>query len=159
MKVDIFSDGASRGNPGPGGYGTLLRYIDRNGGVHEKELSAGYEKTTNNRMELMGAIAGLEALTKPCEVLLTSDSRYLIDAFNKGWVDAWKRKNWRKADGKPVLNKDLWQRLLQAMAPLHVTFHWVEGLAGHAENERCDSLATAAADDCKGRTEDTGFID
>ena len=107
MKVDIFSDGASRGNPGPGGYGTLLRYIDRNGGVHEKELSAGYEKTTNNRMELMGAIAGLEALTKPCEVLLTSDSRYLIDAFNKGWVDAWKRKNWRKADGKPVLNRDL----------------------------------------------------
>ena len=123
MKVDIFSDGASRGNPGPGGYGTLLRYIDRNGGVHEKELSAGYEKTTNNRMELMGAIAGLEALTKPCEVLLTSDSRYLIDAFNKGWVDAWKRKNWRKADGKPVLNRDLWQRLLQAMAPHHVTFH------------------------------------
>ena len=146
MKVDIFSDGASRGNPGPGGYGTLLRYIDRNGGVHEKELSAGYEKTTNNRMELMGAIAGLEALTKPCEVLLTSDSRYLIDAFNKGWVDAWKRKNWRKADGKPVLNRDLWQRLLQAMAPHHVTFHWVEGHAGHAENQRCDSLATAAAD-------------
>lgn len=146
MKVSIFSDGSSRGNPGPGGYGTILRYIDTQGNVHEKELSQGFDVTTNNRMEILGAIAGLEALNRPCDVVLTSDSRYLIDAFNKGWIDNWQKKDWRKADKKPVLNKDLWQRLLKAMAPHKVTFNWVEGHAGHAENERCDKLATEAAD-------------
>lgn len=146
MKVSIFSDGSSRGNPGPGGYGTILRYVDSQGNVHERELSQGFEKTTNNRMELLGAIVGLEALNRPCDVVLTSDSKYLIDAFNKGWIDNWQKKDWRKADKKPVLNKDLWQRLLKAMAPHHVTFNWVEGHAGHEENERCDKLATNAAD-------------
>lgn len=146
MKVDIYTDGSSRGNPGPGGYGAVLRYIDSKGEVHERELSAGYRETTNNRMELMGAIAALEALLKPCEVTLTSDSKYLTDAFNKGWITSWQKKNWRKSDGKPVLNQDLWQRLLKAMEPHKVTFKWVEGHAGHPENERCDCLATQAAD-------------
>jgi ribonuclease HI len=146
LKIQIYTDGSSRGNPGPGGYGAVLRYTDTKGELHEKELSQGYENTTNNRMELMGAIAALEELKKPCEVELYSDSRYLIDAFNKGWVKNWKAKGWRKADKKPVLNQDLWQRLLNAMEPHHLTFIWVEGHAGHAENERCDHLATTAAD-------------
>ena len=146
MKVLIYTDGSSRGNPGPGGYGAILKYTDKAGKLHEKELSAGYRTTTNNRMELMGAIAALEALRLPCEVLLTSDSKYLTDAFNKGWVSSWKARGWRKADRKPVLNRDLWERLLKAMEPHQVTFHWVEGHAGHPENERCDALATAAAD-------------
>jgi len=146
MKVEIFTDGSSRGNPGPGGYGAILRYVDTKGNVHERELSAGFRMTTNNRMELMGAIAALEALLKPCDVTLTSDSRYLIDAFEKGWIEAWQKKGWKKADKKPVLNQDLWQRLLKAMEPHSVTFIWVEGHAGHPENERCDRLATQAAD-------------
>ena len=146
MKVEIFTDGSSRGNPGPGGYGAILRYVDTKGNVHERELSAGFRMTTNNRMELMGAIAALEALLKPCDVTLTSDSRYLIDAFEKGWIEAWQKKGWKKADKKPVLNQDLWQRLLKAMEPHDVTFIWVEGHAGHPENERCDRLATKAAD-------------
>ncbi|MDO4478370.1 MAG: ribonuclease HI [Lachnospiraceae bacterium] len=146
MKVFIYTDGSSRGNPGPGGYGAVLKYTDSKGQLHEKELSAGYRETTNNRMELMGAIAALEALRLPCEVLLTSDSRYLTDAFNKKWIDGWQKRGWKKADKKPVLNKDLWQRLLKAMAPHQVTFAWVEGHAGHPENERCDALATYAAD-------------
>ena len=146
MKVEIFTDGSSRGNPGPGGYGAILRYVDTKGNVHERELSAGFRMTTNNRMELMGAIAALEALLKPCDVTLTSDSRYLIDAFEKGWIEAWQKKGWKKADKKPVLNQDLWQRLLKAMEPHRVTFIWVEGHAGHPENERCDRLATKAAD-------------
>ena len=107
MKVDIFSDGASRGNPGPGGYGTLLRYIDRNGGVHEKELSAGYEKTTNNRMELMAVIAGLEALNRPCEIELYSDSKYVVDAFNQNWIDSWIKRGWKRGKNEPVKNVDL----------------------------------------------------
>ena len=146
MKVTIYTDGSSRGNPGPGGYGAVLRYTDAKGELHEKELSQGYENTTNNRMELMGAIAALEELKKPCDVELHSDSRYLIDAFNKGWVKNWKAKGWKKADRKPVLNRDLWERLLDAMQPHHLTFIWVEGHAGHSENERCDRLATTAAD-------------
>ena len=144
--VNIYTDGSSRGNPGPGGYGAVLRYTDSRGEVHEKELSAGYRVTTNNRMELMGAIAALEQLRMPCQVTLTSDSKYLTDAFNKDWIGSWVRKNWKKSDGKPVLNQDLWQRLLKAMEPHEVTFVWVEGHAGHPENERCDRLATQAAD-------------
>ena len=156
MKVDIFTDGSSRGNPGPGGYAAVLRYVDTRGNVHERELSAGFLMTTNNRMELMGAIAALEALLKPCDVTLTSDSKYLIDAFNKGWIDSWQKKGWIKADRKPVLNKDLWQRLLKAMESHKVTFVWVEGHAGHPENERCDHLATEAADNGP-YLEDEGF--
>ncbi len=143
MKVTIYTDGAARGNPdGPGGYGTVLQYIDTKGTLHEREYSAGYKKTTNNRMELMAAIVGLEALTKPCEVVLISDSKYVTDAFNQHWI----KKNWKTAGNKPVKNIDLWERLLKAKAPHRVTFQWVKGHDGHPENERCDMLATSAAD-------------
>ena len=147
MKVTIYTDGAARGNPdGPGGYGTVLQYRDTKGNLHERELSAGYKKTTNNRMELMAAIVGLEALNRPCEVELYSDSKYLTDAFNKHWIDGWKKRGWVKSDKKPVKNIKLWQRLLKAMESHQVTFHWVKGHDGHPENERCDQLATIAAD-------------
>ncbi|MCI8773489.1 MAG: ribonuclease HI [Lachnospiraceae bacterium] len=147
MKVTIYTDGAARGNPeGPGGYGTILQYVDSKGVLHEREYSAGYKKTTNNRMELMAAIVGLEALNKPCEVLLVSDSKYVTDAFNQHWIDGWLRKNWKTAGNKPVKNVDLWQRLLAAGKPHKVTFQWVKGHDGHPENERCDLLATTAAD-------------
>ncbi|MCI6631049.1 MAG: ribonuclease HI [Lachnospiraceae bacterium] len=146
MKVTLYTDGSARGNPeGPGGYGAVLQYIDRTGTLHEREYSAGYKKTTNNRMELMAVIVGLEALTKPCEVEVISDSKYVTDAFNKNWIDGWLKKNWKGASG-PVKNVDLWKRLLKAKAPHQVTFTWVKGHAGHPENERCDMLATGAAD-------------
>ncbi len=110
MKVTIYTDGAARGNPdGPGGYGTILQYVDSKGTLHEREYSAGYKKTTNNRMELMAVIAGLEALTKPCEVRLVSDSKYVTDAFNQHWIDGWLKKNWKTAGNKPVKNVDLWK--------------------------------------------------
>ncbi len=147
MKVTIYTDGSARGNPdGPGGYGALLRYIDGRGNVHEREYSAGYKRTTNNRMELMAAIVGLEALKKPCEVTLVSDSKYLTDAFNRNWVGGWLRNGWRNSQKQPVKNTDLWKRLLAAKEPHQVTFQWVKGHAGHPENERCDELATTAAD-------------
>lgn len=150
MKVTIYTDGAARGNPdGPGGYGAVLLYTDSRGQVHRRELSEGFRKTTNNRMELMAAIAGLEALNRPCEVDLFSDSKYLTDAFNKGWIESWQKKNWRKADGKPVLNTDLWERLLAAAASHSITWIWVKGHNGNPENERCDQLATEAADALK----------
>lgn len=146
MHVDIYTDGAARGNPdGPGGYGAIVTYLDLKGTLHTREFAAGYKKTTNNRMELMAAIVGLEALTKPCEVDLYSDSKYLTDAFNKGWVDNWLKKNWRGSSG-PVKNVDLWKRLLKAKEVHRVTFIWVKGHAGHEYNERCDLLATTAAD-------------
>ena len=147
MKVRIYSDGSARSNPeGPGGFGTLIHYVDTKGQLHVREFSAGYKKTTNNRMELMGVITGLEALTKPCEVEVISDSKYVTDAFNKGWVDNWIIGGWRNAQKKTVLNRDLWIRLINAMEPHKVTFTWVKGHAGHPENERCDKLATMAAD-------------
>lgn len=147
MKVKIFTDGAARGNPnGPGGYGTILQYVDSRGTLHEREYSQGYVKTTNNRMELMAAIAGLEALTRPCEVELYSDSKYLTDAFNQNWIEGWVRKNWTRGKNEPVKNVDLWKRLLAAAAPHKVRYIWVKGHDGHAENERCDRLATSAAD-------------
>ena len=146
MKVILYSDGSSRGNPGPGGYGTILQYTDKAGMLHEKELSEGFRDTTNNRMELMGVIAGLEALVKPCSVDVWSDSQYVIKAFNDHWIDGWKKRGWKKADGKPVLNEELWKRLLLAAEPHEITWHWVKGHDGHPENERCDALATAAAD-------------
>ncbi|MBQ1317545.1 MAG: ribonuclease HI [Lachnospiraceae bacterium] len=146
-KVTIYTDGAARGNPdGPGGYGAVLQFVDRNGTLHERELSQGYAKTTNNRMELMAVIAALEALTRPCVVELFSDSKYVVDAFNEHWIDRWIRTGWKKADKTPVLNVDLWQRLLAAKEKHDVTFRWVRGHAGNAVNERCDKLATAAAD-------------
>ncbi|MBO4808239.1 MAG: ribonuclease HI [Lachnospiraceae bacterium] len=146
-KVDVYTDGAARGNPeGPGGYGTILRFVDSKGNIHEREFSQGYVKTTNNRMELMAAIVGLEALTKPCEVTLYSDSKYLTDAFNAGWVDNWIKNNWKSASKQPVKNPELWKRLLEAKKPHKVTFVWVKGHDGHEFNERCDKLATNAAD-------------
>ncbi len=147
MRVEIYTDGSARGNPdGPGGYGCVLRYTDARGTVHEKELSQGYVRTTNNRMELMAAIAGLEQLLRPCDVDLYSDSQYVIKAFNDHWINSWIKKGWKKSDGKPVLNRDLWERLLTAAKPHTITWHWVKGHAGHRENERCDELATTAAD-------------
>lgn len=147
LKVEIYTDGAARGNPeGPGGYGTILRFTDSKGTVHERELSQGYIKTTNNRMELMAAIVGLEALTKPCEVKLYSDSKYLTDAFNQGWIDNWVKNNWKSASKQPVKNPELWTRLLKAKENHNVTFIWVKGHDGHEFNERCDKLATSAAD-------------
>lgn len=147
MLVKIYTDGSARGNPdGPGGYGTILSYTDTKGVEHTRELSQGYKKTTNNRMELMAAIAGLEALNRPCQVELYSDSKYLTDAFNQRWIDGWVAKGWNRGKSGPVKNIDLWKRLLEAKKPHAVTFIWVKGHAGHPENERCDRLATGAAD-------------
>ena len=147
MYVKIYTDGAARGNPdGPGGYGAVLQYVDSKGQLHERELSRGYKKTTNNRMELMAAIVALEALNRPCQVELFSDSKYLVDAFNQHWIDGWIRKNWKRGKNEPVKNVDLWKRLLAAKEPHQVRFYWVKGHDGHAENERCDFLATSAAD-------------
>lgn len=146
MNVILYSDGSARGNPdGPGGFGTILKYVDSKGILHEREYSQGYVKTTNNRMELMGVITGLEALTKPCHVEVVSDSKYVTDAFNNGWVENWLKNNWIKSDKKPVLNIDLWKRLLKAKEPHEVEFTWVKGHHGHPENERCDELAVSAA--------------
>lgn len=146
MKVTLYSDGSSRGNPGPGGYGTILHYTDSKGILHEGEYTEGFAETTNNRMELMGVIAGLEALRLPCDVEVISDSKYVTDAFNLKWIDSWKQKNWRQGTSNPVKNIDLWTRLLSAMEGHNVTYTWVKGHAGHPENERCDRLATASAD-------------
>ncbi len=147
MLVKIYTDGSARGNPdGPGGYGTILTCVDAKGTEHVREYSQGYRKTTNNRMELMAAIVGLEALRRPCEVELYSDSRYLVDAFNRHWIDSWVRKGWMRNAKEPVKNPDLWKRLLKAMEPHEVKFIWVRGHNGHPQNERCDQLATAAAD-------------
>ena len=147
MKVNIYTDGSARGNPnGPGGYGTILKYTDSKGTVHEREYSGGYKITTNNRMELMAVIVGLEALKKPCDVEVISDSKYVTDAFNQHWIDSWIKNNWKNSQKKAVLNPDLWKRLLNAMENHNVTFTWVKGHDGHPENERCDKLATSAAD-------------
>ena len=146
MKVTIYTDGASRGNPGPGGYGAVLEYVDTKGNLHTRELSQGYAVTTNNRMELMGVITALEALNRPCEVELFTDSKYIVDAFNQHWVEGWIKKGWKRGKNEPVKNIDLWQRLLKAKAPHKLTFNWVKGHAGHPQNERCDQLATDAAD-------------
>ncbi len=146
-KVTLFTDGAARGNPeGPGGYGAILQYVDGSGTLHEREFCAGYKKTTNNRMELLAVIVGLEALTKPCEVVVVSDSKYVTDAFNQNWVDNWLKNSWKTSAKKPVKNVELWMRLLEAMKPHQVGFTWVKGHDGHPENERCDRLATSAAD-------------
>ena len=134
--VEIFTDGACSGNPGPGGWGAILRYK----GV-EKELSGGEPETTNNRMELTAVISALSALKEPCNVQLYSDSKYIIDAVTKGWAKSWKAKGWIKADKKPALNSDLWDTLLSLLDKHTVEFIWVKGHAGHPENERCDTLA------------------
>ena len=137
-KVEMFTDGACSGNPGPGGWGTILRAK----GV-EKELSGGEPETTNNRMELTAVIQGLQALKRPCQVTITTDSQYVVNGIEKGWAEGWKRNGWRKADKKPALNADLWDALLTALEPHDVSFVWVRGHNGHPENERCDALAVA----------------
>ena len=142
--VDIYTDGACSGNPGPGGYGTILVHVDKDGFKHEKELSEGYKCVTNNQMELMAVIIGLESLKKPCEVTLYSDSKYVVDAFNNNWIDGWIKKGWKTASKAPVKNVELWKRLLKAKEQHEVKFVWVKGHAGHEYNERCDNLAVAA---------------
>lgn len=137
-EVEIFSDGACSGNPGPGGYGTIMRF-----GEHIKELSGYAAETTNNRMELMGAIVGLEALKKPCTVTMTTDSQYVCKGMTE-WLDGWKKKGWINSQRKPVLNRDLWERLDAAVNGHNVKWCWVKGHAGHSENERCDELARQA---------------
>lgn len=134
--VEIFTDGACSGNPGPGGWGAVLKY---NG--HVKELSGGERDTTNNRMELTAVIKSLETLKEPCLVTLTTDSKYVCDGINKGWAASWQKNGWRKADKKPALNPDLWEQLLNLLNVHTVEFKWVKGHAGHPENERCDHLA------------------
>ena len=157
MHVIIYTDGAARGNPdGPGGYGTVMEYTDKKGELHIKELSQGYVQTTNNRMELMAVICGLEALRLPCEVDIYSDSKYVVDAFNQHWIDGWLKKGWKRGKNEPVKNTDLWKRLLEAKKDHSVSFHWVKGHDGHPQNERCDELATTAADG-KDLIVDTGF--
>lgn len=150
-KVTLYTDGACSGNPGIGGYGAILVHVDDNGIKHEKEFSQGYKMTTNNQMELLAVIVGLEALKKPCNVTVYSDSKYVVDAFNNKWIDGWIAKGWRTAGKSPVKNVDMWKRLLEAMKPHDVEFVWVKGHAGHEYNERCDSLAVAAGkkDDLK----------
>ena len=145
MLVEMYTDGACSGNPGAGGYGTILRFKDKTGKYHEKELTAGYKLTTNNRMELLAVIVGLEALKMPCKVRITSDSKYFIDAFEQKWIDGWQRNNWKNASKKPVKNVDLWLRLLDAMKIHEVDLIWVKGHNGHEFNERCDKLAVESS--------------
>lgn len=138
-KIELFTDGACSVNPGPGGWGAILRYNNV-----EKELSGSEKETTNNRMELTAIIKGLAALKEPCQVVLTSDSKYVLDAILKGWVYNWQKNGWKKADKKPALNVDLWQELLQLLEIHQVELNWVHGHQGHPENERCDQLAVSA---------------
>jgi len=138
-KVTIYTDGACSGNPGPGGYGVVMIF-----GNHRKEITGGEAATTNNRMEMMGVIVGLEALKEPCEVALFSDSRYVVDAIEKGWVTRWRENSWMRNKKEPALNVDLWERMLPLLTRHKVNFHWVKGHAGHPENEKCDQLAREA---------------
>ncbi len=143
-EVQIYTDGACRGNPGPGGWGAILVC-----GEHKKELSGGEPSTTNNRMELLAAIYALEQLKYPCAVTLTTDSKYLCDAITKGWATQWKRNGWKRSNKEPAANPDLWERLLSLLSIHKVEFVWVKGHNGHPFNERCDEMATQAADSFK----------
>ena len=149
MTVEVFTDGACRGNPGPGGYGAILIY-----GKHRKEISEGFTLTTNNRMELLATIEALKLLTKPCQVELTTDSQYVKNGINQ-WIHNWRRNGWRTKDKKPVKNADLWQALDEVIKQHEVNWHWVKGHSGHPENERCDDLARNAAE--SPTKEDTGY--
>lgn len=141
-QVTIYTDGACSGNPGPGGWGAVLKY-----GAHEREISGGEASTTNNRMELTAAVSALKALKEPCRVYLYSDSKYLVDSLMKGWVIAWEKRGWVKADKKPALNADLWQELLRLDKVHEITYHWVKGHADDDYNNRCDELAVARRDE------------
>lgn len=143
MKVELYTDGACKGNPGPGGWGALLRYGDK-----EKELCGGESDTTNNRMELMAVIEGLKALSRSCEVILTTDSKYVMQGIND-WLTGWKRNGWKTAAKKPVKNQDLWQALDEQCARHKIEWRWVKGHAGHAENERADELANRGVEGVK----------
>ena len=145
-QVEIFTDGACQGNPGPGGWGAILRYNGR-----EKEISGGEPNTTNNRMELSAVIEALKLLKEPCQVTLQSDSKYVCDAISKGWAKKWQSKGWRRSGNSPALNPDLWEELLTLLDKHKVKIVWVKGHAGHPENERCDKLAVAAATRAKKR--------
>ena len=143
MKVTIYTDGAARGNPdGPGGFGTVIHYVDPAGKLHTKEISGGYKRTTNNRMELLGAITALQSLHEPCQVSLYTDSQYLANAINLGWLRGWKQKGWRRKDGE-LKNVDLWQTLDGLLQTHKVQFFWVKGHADNVYNNRCDALAVA----------------
>jgi len=139
-EITIYTDGGSKGNPGPGGYGAILIH-----GARRRELSGGFRRTTNNRMEILAAIAALEALKQPCAVALHSDSRYLVDAMAKGWLKGWKKRGWKRAENARLKNADLWERLDRAASPHRIAWTWVKGHAGHRENERCDELVGLAA--------------
>ena len=143
-QIEIFTDGACSGNPGPGGYGAILRY-----GKHERETSQGFAETTNNRMELTAAIEALKLLKEPCEVTLFTDSQYLVNGINKGWAKKWKANGWMRNKKEKALNSELWDQLLALCAQHKITFVWLKGHAGHPENERCDRLAVAAAEKAK----------
>jgi len=145
-EVEIYSDGACSGNPGPGGFGTILRYGD-----HTRELSGYAPETTNNRMELLGAITGLEALNRPCKVVITTDSEYVKKGMTE-WIEGWVRRGWKNSQKKEVANRDLWERLLTLTRKHDVHWRWVRGHSGHPENERCDELARAAIAAGKGRS-------
>jgi ribonuclease HI len=151
-EVTVYTDGGARGNPGPGGFGAVLTF-----GKFRREVKGAFDHTTNNRMELMAAISALELLNEPCEVTLHSDSKYLIDAMTKGWLTGWKKRGWRKSDKKPVLNRDLWERLDTAAGHHHLTWKWVKGHAGNALNERCDELVHEAID-AGGLEVDKGYL-
>lgn len=140
-QIELYTDGACSGNPGPGGWGAVLKY-----GTHEKELCGGESKTTNNRMELTAVIKGLESLHEPCHVSLTTDSKYVADAIEKGWAAGWQKNNWLKSDRKPALNIDLWEQMLALLLVHELEIHWVKGHNGHPFNERCDALAVGATE-------------
>jgi len=145
-QIELYSDGACSGNPGPGGWGALLRFKDI-----EKELSGGEKETTNNRMELMGVISGLESLKEPCNVKIFTDSKYIADAFLKSWLDSWQKNGWKTAAKKPVKNRELWERLLIQANRHKLNWNWIKGHAGHPENERCDKLAVIERDKFAGK--------
>lgn len=146
MNIKLYSDGSSRGNPGKGGYGTILSYTQADGSLYEREYSCGYKMTTNNRMELLGVIRGFKELRTACNVEVYTDSAYIVNAFNQGWIDSWIKKGWKRGKNQPVLNADLWKELLECSSKHKVKYIWVKGHAGHSYNERCDTLATSAAD-------------
>lgn len=143
-KIELFADGACSGNPGPGGWGTILRFEGK-----EKELSGGSPDTTNNRMEITAVLEGLKALKYPCSVTVTTDSQYVYNSITKGWAEGWRKNGWIKKDKKPALNADLWEELLNEIAKHEVNFVWIKGHNGHSENERCDALAVAMSEKYK----------